>query len=193
MSHRKRLRDVMTECRDALGSQHLPANRSGIYAAAPSVGTDLDLFEWYVEQAADGNPAESLEHYEAALELVTGKPFSYPNAARASFGWVDFEHHSTEWEYRVVGVAQACAELHLDAGDPAAAITMLRRVLHAAPLNSALVETLMRAHVANDDRAGAKGVYQEHATALEQVKLGDPDDSIEQLRLALLNAPPAGA
>lgn len=184
-SHRKRLRDVMTETRDALGSQHFPANRSGTYVAGPGVRTDLDLFEWHVQRAGDLEPAEAIGHYRAALDLVAGKPFSYPNAARASYGWVDFEHHSTSWEYRVASAAQACAELYLDAERPGEAITMLRRVVQAIPLNGSVVEALMRAHIANDDRAGADRVYREHATALEQAKLGDPGDSIEQLRLDL--------
>ena len=40
-----------------------------------------------------------------------------------------------------------------------------------------------------DDRAGAERVYQEHATALQQAKLGDPADSVEQLRLDLQAQP----
>ncbi|MBL8778304.1 MAG: LysM peptidoglycan-binding domain-containing protein [Acidimicrobiales bacterium] len=185
VSHTKRLHDTMAECRSALGSQHFPANRSGKYVVGPHVGTDLDLFDWHVQRAAELPPDEAVEHYQAALDLVTGKPFSYPNAARASYGWVDFEHHSTSWEHRVAGVAQACAAMHLDAGEPDKAIAMLRRVIQAIPLNSAVVETLMRAHIADEDRAGAENVYREHVAALEQAKLGDPEDSIEQLRLEL--------
>lgn len=184
-SHTKRLHDTMTENRAALGSQHFPANRSGSYVVGPGVRTDLELFEWHVQRAADLPPDQAVQQYEAALHLLTGKPFSYPNAARASFGWVDFEHHATTWELRVAGVAQACAALHLDAGEPRAAITMLRHVVQVIPLNSALVEALMRAHLADDDRAGAESVYREHAAALEQATLGDPEDSIEQLRLDL--------
>ncbi|MFZ1489663.1 MAG: bacterial transcriptional activator domain-containing protein [Ilumatobacteraceae bacterium] len=60
------------------------------------------------------------------------------------------------------GVTQACAAMHL-AGEPEEAISVLRRVLRAIPLNSAVVECLMRAHIANDDRAGAENLYQEHA------------------------------
>ncbi|MGQ0823782.1 MAG: LysM peptidoglycan-binding domain-containing protein [Actinomycetota bacterium] len=185
ISHRKRLRDVMTEVRDALGSQHFPANRSGTYDAGPRVRTDLELFEWHVHRAADLEPREAIGHYRAALDLVSGTPFSYPNAARASYGWVDFEHHATTWEYRVARIAQACAEMHLDADEPGEAITMLRRIVQAIPLSSAVVEALMRSHIANDDRAGADRVYKEHAAALVQAKLGEPEDSIEQLRLDL--------
>jgi DNA-binding SARP family transcriptional activator len=187
-SHTKRLHDTMTENRAALGSQHFPANRSGSYVVGPGVRTDLELFEWHVRRAADLPPDQSVEQYEAALDLLTGKPFSYPNAARASFGWVDFEHHATTWELRVAGVAQACAAMHLDAGEPRAAITMLRRIVQLIPLNSALVETLMRAHLADDDRAGAENVYREHAAALEQAKLGDPYESIEQVRIEMRSA-----
>jgi DNA-binding SARP family transcriptional activator len=183
--HTKRIHDTMAEVRSALGSQHFPANRSGRYVAGPRVRTDVDLFDWHVQQAAGLSPQRAVEHYHAALELVTGRPFSYPNGARASFGWVDFEHHATTWELRVAGVAQACAAIHIDAGEPAAAISMLSRLVQAIPLNSALVEALMRAHIADEDRARAEVVYREHAAALEQAKLGDPDDSIEQLRIEL--------
>ena len=184
-SHTKRLHDTMAESRSALGSQHFPANRSGKYVVGPRVRADLDLFDWHVQRAADLPPDEAVEHYQAALDLVLGKPFSYPNAARASFGWVDFEHHATSWELRVAGVAQACAALYIDAGQPSGAIAMLGRVVQTIPLNSAVVESLMRAHIADDDRPGAESVYKEHAAALEQAKLGDPEESIEQVRLDL--------
>jgi len=184
-THTKRIHDTMAVVRGALGSQHFPANRSGRYIVEPQVRTDLELFDWHVRRAADLPPVEAVEHYQAALDLVTGKPFSYPNAARASYGWVDFEHHATTWEVKVTGVAQACAAMLLDAGEPSSAISMLSKLVQAIPLNSALVETLMRAHIADDDNASAEAVYREHATALEQAKLGDPEDFIEQLRLDL--------
>lgn len=62
---------------------------------------------------------------------------------------------------------------------------MLRAIVHAIPLNSAVVESLMRAHVANDDSASAENVYREHTAVLEHAKLGDPTDSIARLRLEL--------
>jgi len=184
-THTKRIHDTMAVVRAALGSQHFPANRSGRYIVEAQVRTDLELFDWHVQRAADLPPVEAVEHYQAALDLVTGKPFSYPNAARASYGWVDFEHHATTWEVKVTGVAQACAAMLLDAGEPSSAISMLSKLVQAIPLNSALVESLMRAHIADDDPARAEAVYQEHVTALGQAKLGDPEDSIEQLRLDL--------
>ena len=184
-SHIKRLHDTMTEARAAIGSQHLPANRKGTYVAGPRLRTDLEVFDWHVHRAANLEPAEAIVHYRAALDLVTGKPFTYSNAARNSYGWVDFEHYATTWEQRVAGVAQACAAMHLDLGEPAEAISMLRRIVHAIPLNSGVVESLMRAHFAADDRVGAEKVYKEHTDALVQAKLGDPADAIEQLRIEL--------
>ena len=80
-------------------------------------------------------------------------------------------------ELRIAGVAQACAALCLDQGDAGTAIAVLRGVVQSLPLDSALTEALMRAHVADGDRAGAERVYREHATALAQADLGDPDDS----------------
>jgi DNA-binding SARP family transcriptional activator len=182
-SHRKRLRDVMTECRDALGSHHFPANRDGVYRIGPGVRTDLELFDWHVTRAADQDPEDAAASYRAALDLVTGRPFSYANAARRSFGWVDVEHHATTWEFKVAGVAKAFAELSLDLGRRDEALDVLHRLLQAMPLNSGLVEALMRVHLAAGDRPAADGVYQEHAKALDQARLGDPDDAVEQLRL----------
>lgn len=43
----------------------------------------------------------------------------------------------------------------------------------------------LRAQVAAGDRSAAENVYREHREALEQAKLGDPDDAIEHLRLEL--------
>lgn len=188
VSHRKRLRDTMTECRDALGSQHLPANRAGAYVSGPRVLTDLDLFNWHVDQASKLDPQDSAKQFRIALDLVSGMPFTYSNASRASFGWVDFEHHATTWEYRVVQVAQAFTELCIDLGQPEAAIALLRRLVQVIPLNSNLVEALMRAHISADDCGGAGRVYDEHAKSLEQAGLGDPDERLERVRLALLEA-----
>lgn len=183
-SHRKRLLEAMTQCRDALGAHHFPANRDGTYRISPAIRTDVELFDWHVAQAADQPPEDAIESYRAALDLVTGRPFAYPNVARASFGWVDLEHHATTWEYRIAGIAKAYAELCFDLDRYAEAIEILRRLAQAVPLNSAVVEALMRAHLEAGDRSAADAVYREHCKALELAKLGDPDEAVEQLRLA---------
>lgn len=181
-SHRKRLRETMSICRDAIGSQHLPPNERGTYVIGDAVRTDVELFDWHVAQAVHQAPAEAVESYRSALVLVTGRPFSYGNQARASYGWVDFEHHATTWELRIAGVAKAFTELCIDIDEPDAAVDDLRRLLQAAPLNGSVVAALMRAHIESGDRSAADHVYQEHITALERADLGAPDDAVEQLR-----------
>lgn len=119
----------------------------------------------------------------AGLDLVTGMPFTYPNAACRSYGWVDFEHHATTWEHRVAGIAQACSAMYLDLGMPTEAIGMLQQLVQAIPLNCAVVEALMRAHLTNGDQAATESVYTEHVAALGHAGLGEPADAIEQLRM----------
>jgi len=185
-SNRKRLLETMTRCRDAIGSQHLPPNERGSYTIGPGVRTDVEIFKWHVAQVQRQEPADAIESYRSALDLVTGRPFSYTNTGRASFGWVDFEHQATTWEGRIAGVAKAFTELCLDNDQPDVAIATLRRLIQAAPLNGGVVAALMRVHIATGDRSAADHLYQEHAAALDQADLGDPDDQVEQLRLDLV-------
>jgi len=184
-SHRKRLLETMTICRDALGSHHLPKNDGGTYTISDAVRTDVELFDWHVAQVPSQEPAEAIESYRCALDLVTGRPFSYPRKDRGTFGWVDFEHQASTWDARVGGVAQAFAELCLDHDKPDVAETTLRRLLQASPLNDGAVAALMRVHIATGDRSAAEHLYQEHVSALDQADLGEPDDTVQQLRLDL--------
>lgn len=188
-SHRKRLRETMSICRDAIGSHHLPPNERGTYVIGDAVRTDVELFDWHVTQAVHQDPADAVESYRSALDLVTGRPFSYGNQARASYGWVDFEHHATTWELRIAGVAKAFTELCIDLDQPDAAADDLRRLLQVAPLNGGVVAALMRAHIESGDRSAAEHVYQEHLTALERADLGDPDDAVEQMALQFSGPP----
>lgn len=191
MSHRKRLLETMTVCRDAMGSQHLPPNERGAYTIGDGIRTDVELFDWHVAQVPNQEPADAIVSYRSALDLVTGRPFSYPNKGRASFGWVDFEHQATTWEARIAGVALAFTELCLDHDQPDVAVTTLRRLLQAAPLIGGVVAALMRVHIETGDRSAADHLYQEHVSALDQADLGDPDDTVEQLRLDLEGCGPA--
>src|SRR5690606_38982860 len=56
-SHRKRLRETMSICRDAIGSHHLPPNERGTYVIGDAVRTDVELFDWHVAQAVHQDPA----------------------------------------------------------------------------------------------------------------------------------------
>src|SRR5690606_566055 len=97
---RKRLKDVMSECRSGIGSHNLPVSTDGHYTVGPSVVTDLELFDRRVERAADEPPAEQAAAYRSALDLVTGKILTYPSRAGSSFGWIDTENLRSQWELR---------------------------------------------------------------------------------------------
>lgn len=85
------------------GSQHLPANRKGhLHRWAGSRNRPRGLRLASTVPSTSNRQRQS-SHYGAALDLVTGKPFTYANAARNSYGWVDFEHYATTWEQRVAG------------------------------------------------------------------------------------------
>jgi DNA-binding SARP family transcriptional activator len=187
-STRKRLRDVMAECRDALGAGLLPANRGGSYEAATGLGTDLELFDWHVEAAVGLPDDRAASHLRAALGLVTAMPFSYADAAQASFAWVDFEHHSALWEDKVARACRSLADCEIRAGQARAVIDELRRLAQALPLNSVVIEALMRVHAAIADRAGAERVYKQHAATLARAGLGEPDEVVESYRRRLLDA-----
>lgn len=143
-SHRKRLRDVMTECRDAIGAHLLPANRNGFYVAEDGIGTDLDLFDWHLAQGDTNDLDVEFTHLQAALGLVTGQPFSYPNLGRGSFAWVDLEHHATTWELHITKAAQRFADVAatLDRGDDA--LPTLQRLCAALPADETLAELVCR-------------------------------------------------
>lgn len=95
-SHLKRFGDTMTKNRDTLGSQHFPVNRSGSSVAGPRVRTDVDLLD---QCAADLEPTEAVEHYPPGSTWSQASR-SPTNAARASYPWVDFEHHAATLELR---------------------------------------------------------------------------------------------
>jgi DNA-binding SARP family transcriptional activator len=67
-------------------------------------------------------------------------------------------------------------------------IDELRRLAQALPLNSVVIEALMRVHAAIADRAGAERVYKQHAATLARAGLGEPDEVVESYRRRLLDA-----
>jgi len=133
---RKRLKDVMSECRSGIGSHNLPVSTDGHYTVGPAVVTDLELFDLRVERAATEPPAEQAAAYRSALELVTGKILTYPSRAGSSFGWIDTENLRSQWELRVQNVAQHCIETYLSIDAPDEAVEVANHVLQALPLNT---------------------------------------------------------
>lgn len=144
---RQRMRDAMSECRQVVGSQHLPQAQNGHYEVRPSVMTDAGLFDMRVARAAQLPVMEAAEVYRSALELVTGKVFTYPSRASKAYSWIDLENLS-QWEGKIAGVAQHCVETYRDLGAPDRAVDIAQTALEALPLHVGLTECLMRSHAA---------------------------------------------
>ncbi len=187
-SRRKRLSNTISECRALLGRSHFPTASDGRYRTGPGVVTDLELFDLRIKRAADQPTIEAVEALLSALGLVTGPLFTYRNADRASFAWVDVENWVSIWELKVAAVAQRCADLLLDVGRFDEAVDVALHALGILPTHTGLTETLMRAHAANGDRLAIQRVYQEHVGALRALDYDDAEESTVELRNRLLDA-----
>jgi len=185
-SLRKRLKDVMTECRTSLGSHNLPVAKGGRYVVGPGVMTDTKLFELRVARAASQPAAEQVETYRSALDLVTGKVFTYPGRAGASFGWIDVENLISQWEVKIQGVALQCIETYRSIGAPEQAAEVATHVLAALPLNTPLTEALMRAHAESGQLVAVETVYQAHVDGLARIHKADPENATQDLRRHLV-------
>lgn len=182
-SRRKRLANILSECRRALGSRHLPAAVDGRYTIATTVTTDLDLFDRRVTAASTQPPADAIATLQGALDLVRGPVLTYRATDRWSYTWVDLENWVSRWEPKIAAVAQHLTELCLDHHDPTGAIHAATHALGIVPTHIGLTEALMRAHAANDEPTSIDAVYHAHANALEQLDLDDTTrDLYHQLR-----------
>lgn len=189
----KRLANTVSEARAALGPQHFPVATDGRYSVGPAVTTDLNLFERRVAYAASQPGPDAIETLGGALELVRGPLFSYRSAERASFVWVDLENWAVTAELAVVDAALRLGELCLGSGDAAGAVHAATTGLTVSPAHTGLTELLMRAHAAAGDRHAAGLVFENHVNALQALELDHVDDSILNLRAALLGGSVRGA
>ncbi|MDE0804938.1 MAG: LysM peptidoglycan-binding domain-containing protein [Acidimicrobiales bacterium] len=179
---RHRLHIALSQVRSALGADQLPnMDEAAGYRVADTVRTDLELFENRVA-GAEGRPAaEAIEILRGALELVTGPPFTYRARGRQSFTWIDTEHWMSKTEALVVKAAWTMWNVCSEAGDCEGAIWAAHQGLLASPTNTELTNCLLRAHLARGDRSAAETVYRSHLRALDQLDLGDPEDSTIEL------------
>lgn len=181
-SRRKRMSNTVSDCRFALGEEHLPFAHEGRYRVGPRVGTDLDLFERRVAFAADRPSAEAIALLREALELVRGPVFTYRSLDRSSYVWVDIENWMTTWELKIAAAALKLSELALEVGDTTTAVWVAERGLLALPTNSPLTEALMKAYRAAGDAEAAERVYERHVAALQELGLDDVAETTIDLR-----------
>lgn len=119
---------------------------------------------------------------------MTGPLFTYRNADRSAYTWVDVENWVSTWELKVAEAARRCSHLLLDLDRPHEAGEVAQHALSIIPTDTILTETLMRSHAANGDRLAVQRVYQEHLSALEQLDLDQPDESTGELYVRLVSA-----
>lgn len=181
-TRRKRLANMLSECRAALGRDHLPPSTRSRYTLGPGVVTDVELFDHLIEQAAGEEPAAAADTLRTALDLVSGAVFAYRRADRASYTWVDIENWQSMWDQRVSRTAQRCAAAYLTTARAGDAVTVAQRMHQLMPCDSALTECLLRACAAVGDATAVEAAYQAHVTAVERLQVGDVDRSVTDLR-----------
>jgi DNA-binding SARP family transcriptional activator/nucleoid-associated protein YgaU len=172
-SRRKRLANTISDARPALGADHLPVAYDGRYRVGPRVKTDLEVFERRLSYVRTQDPESAIETLRGALDLVTGPVFTYRNADRSSYAWVDTENWISTTELKVTDTAEDLAERYLEQDDFDGAIWAARRGLTASPTHTRLTQLLMRAYFAAGDGKAAERVYESHVSALEQLELDD--------------------
>lgn len=181
-SRRKRMSNTVSDCRFALGEDHLPFAHEGRYRVGPQVGTDLELFERRVAYAADRSPHEAVELLREALEFVRGPVFTYRSLDRSSYVWIDIENWMTTWELKVADAAVKLSDLALELGATDTAVWAAERGLLALPTNSPLTEALMKAYRAAGDVDAAQRVYERHVAALQKLGIDDIAETTIDLR-----------
>ncbi len=191
-SRRRRRINTISECRAALGTQHFPVAAAGKYTLGPQVRTDLDLFDRHVARAAHQPAGQAIGALRAALDLVAGIVFTYRNADRGSYVWVDLEYWQANTETKITDAALRLAELCQQAGDTDGAVWAVQRGLLASPTHATLTETLMRVYDEAGDRGAAEHVYQSHRAALDDLDLDDVAESTAELHERIRRAARAG-
>ncbi|MDP9795731.1 DNA-binding SARP family transcriptional activator [Catenuloplanes nepalensis] len=146
---------------------------------------ELDLAEFTAlvaagRSAAPGRPEAARESLAAALRLWRGQPFAGEPAgpvlqARAAAAQDDH-----------LAAVELYSELLLQNGDPAAAQTLLRRMVHEYPLRERLRSLLVLALYRGGDPAAALTAYQDARTALA-AELGiDPGPELAAVHRSVL-------
>lgn len=181
-SRRKRMANTVSDCRFALGAEHLPLAVDGRYTVGPSVATDLDLFERHLACARGKPPEDAIPALRRALDLVRGPVFTYRSVDRSGYRWIDLENWMTTWELKVVDTALQLSELALSVDDTDTAIWAAERGLLAMSTHTPLTEALVKAYRARGDDETADRIWERHLVTLEELGLDVGDVTALDLR-----------
>lgn len=184
-SRRQQLHNNLSKIRSALGPDVLPAAPDGLYSVGAGVTTDLDILKRRVHVATTVAGCAAIPVLRSALEIVTGPVFSYRNADRASFTWIDMEQWIFETEAIVVDAAVRLVELYSEAGDRDGVAWAARRGFMVSPGHTGLTDALLEALISAGEHAAAEEVYRSHRKALESLDVDDPEPSTLQLALRI--------
>jgi nucleoid-associated protein YgaU/DNA-binding SARP family transcriptional activator len=170
-SRRKRLANVLSECRAALGANALPVAANGLYQFGPGVTSDAALFDAHVRAARhpSATPDAQRDALRNALELVEGPVFQTRTSHASSYAWVDLENLITTWELKIADAALTLIDLAGDDLDEA--VWAAEQGLRAMPTHVELTESLMESLWQRGDTGAADRVYTSHVAALEAIAL----------------------
>jgi hypothetical protein len=161
------------------GAAWLDRDRSGRYRLHHGVRLDWSRF-WVLAAHAQPGP-EGVPVLRAALNLVTGRPFT--GVPPRGYGWAEVGHRALI-EGTVVDVAEDLARRCLAAGDSAGAGWAARQGLAVSPADERLYRLVMLAADVDQDPAGVDAAMDElqHRLAAEHLP---SDDELQVETLAL--------
>jgi len=173
----RRLTVVLTRTREVVGipASALRCDRDGtVRLDTDVVWSDVHEFLGLLKAAKSAPPDEAKMLYASALDLYRGDLMETPECA-----WLDTreggvtlrEHYRELWRRAALDLAG----LHVEAGDPARAVPVYRRLLHAEPALEDHVRALYRCYELLGDRTALVMEDRRLRRALRD-ELTDPDD-----------------
>jgi len=170
---------------DENGDLYLPnvAGEGGGYRLSKSMNSDWHRFRQLAGVDPNRDTSDRRAQLEAALELVTGMPFS--NIGPGRYAWNSW--HQREMIDAVVDVAHTLAEICQQAGDLPAARRAILRGLLAEPVSELLYRDLLRVEHRAGNRAAVKAAADKLADIAAALDV-DLDEETAALVDALLGA-----
>ncbi|MBE1488906.1 AfsR/SARP family transcriptional regulator [Plantactinospora soyae] len=165
------------------------ATSSGYLFELSPRSSDVDIFHALAEAGhaahAAGDASRGLASFDAAIALWRGRAMS--DVVQGPL----LGRRARQLEEERLATLEFSAQAHLDLGQNAKAVTLLRRIVAEYPLRERVQANLMTALYRSGDTAGALGVY---ATARRHLRddLGvDPGPELSQVHRAVLTRDPS--
>ena len=166
----KRWREFLSELRDTLPNRNAVTVQGDLVRTTGDLGSDVDQLEWLLSRAkASTGPKDRLGYLQAAVDLLRGVAFGQPDPTVSRYWrWLDIEYTNGHLWMQLTQAAYELGNLYLDAGDPAAAVEVARKVLATARLDEGLTAVLMEAYRAQGSPDAAEKVYAAYDALMEE-------------------------